>query len=222
MELSTFIMLALGLGLLHALDIDHLLAVSGISGLHPADWRRSAGFSLRWALGHGSSVLFLGSLVFVFGMAVPRAFSHYAEMLVGMMLFIIGSMLLLDWWKQTRGNAKTINQAGFTWSGRQQEPYNILHQHRRGTVVVGLIHGTAGTAPLLLLMPLADNATPLTGMLFLLLFSVGVLLSMLLFGSILGKFFGKLLYHHQQGLQHVRLLLSILTISLGLSLLVIH
>jgi len=222
LELSTIIMLALGLGLLHALDIDHLLAVSGLSGLHPADWRRSAGFSLRWALGHGSSVLFLGSLVFVFGMAVPSEFSHYAEMLVGVMLFIIGCMLLLDWWKQTRVPNTTLPQTGLSWTGKQHESYNILHQHRRGTVIVGLIHGTAGTAPLLLLMPMADRATPLTGMLFLLLFSIGVLLTMLLFGSLLGKFFGKLLIQHQHRLQNIRLVLSILTISLALSLLVIH
>lgn len=220
MELSTFIFFALGLGLLHALDIDHLLAVSGISGLHPADWRRSAGFSLRWALGHGSSVLFLGSLVFVFGMAVPTAFSHYAELLVGGMLLLIGGMLLLDWWKQTRHDGANVHDTRRGEHDRLQETYNILHQHRQGTVVVGLIHGTAGTAPLLLLMSANDNAAPLTGMLFLLIFSAGVILSMLIFGSLLGKFFGKLLCQHRQGLQNIRLLLSVITISLALALLV--
>ena len=204
-------MLAIGVGLLHALDVDHLLAVAGMSGLHPSDWRRSAGFSLRWSVGHGSSVLFLGSLVFVFGMSVPRQFSHFAELLVGVMLLVIGLLLLIDWRKQKQFKISHI-----------EGPCNVLHQHRQGTVLVGLIHGTAGTAPLLLLMPITQSATPFTAMMFLVLFSVGVLLSMLLFGSLLGKFFSKLIRQHQQSLQHVRLLISVITISLAFSLLVSH
>ena len=53
--------------------------------------------------------------------------------------------------------------------------------------MIGLLHGTAGSAPLLALLPLAQIPSPWLGVAYLALFTLGVLLSMLLFGGVLSS-----------------------------------
>ncbi|MDO8705518.1 MAG: hypothetical protein Q7J84_11285 [Sulfuricaulis sp.] len=110
--LLTLLSLGLGLGLLHALDADHILAVSGSIGAHPghAAGRR---FCLRWMAGHGLVLLPIGAAVLWLGMVLPAAFNTYAEGLVGLALLVIAAVL------------------------------------------IGVLHGAAGSAPLLALLPRA-------------------------------------------------------------------
>jgi ABC-type nickel/cobalt efflux system permease component RcnA len=51
--------------------------------------------------------------------------------------------------------------------------------------MIGVLHGTAGSAPLLALIPITQIASPWWGIAYLALFAIGVLLSMLLFGGLL-------------------------------------
>ncbi len=217
MELTSILWLAFGLGLLHALDVDHLLAVSGLSGVRSRNMKHSLSFSVRWALGHGSSVLLLGSLVLFFGMAVPEQFSSIAERLVGFMLLGIGLMLLLDW-SRKRSSLTMHRHDNIPLHVHMDpgKPFNPLHSHKHGTVLVGLLHGAAGSAPLLLLLPMANMSSPIMGMGYLLLFSVGVLLSMVVFGGLLGNVFARLQKTRQQWVESIRLLLAIFTLSVSI------
>ena len=58
MEIFTLLMTGLGLGLLHALDADHVMAVSALSNRKP-DFKRTLKFSASWAIGHGSVLIIL-------------------------------------------------------------------------------------------------------------------------------------------------------------------
>lgn len=218
MEMTSILLLAFGLGLVHALDVDHLLAVSGLSGVRSEGMKQTLAFSVRWALGHGSSVLLLGSLVFIFGMAVPEKFSSIAEQLVGLMLMGIGLMLLLDW--SRKKNSLTMHrhdQMPLHVHMAPSGPVNPLHKHKHGTVLVGLLHGSAGSAPLLLLL-IPDMDSPFLGMSYLLLFSVGVLLSMIVFGGLLGKLFVNMEKTSGKKIENFRLLLSIITLAFSVML----
>lgn len=217
MELINILLLAFGLGLLHALDVDHLLAVSGLSGMRSQGMKHSLAFSVRWALGHGSSVLIVGSLVLFFGMAVPEKFSSIAERLIGFMLLGIGLMLLLDWSrKRSSLTMHRHDKMPLHLHIDTLKPVNPMHQHKHGTVLVGLLHGAAGSAPLLLLLPLTNMNSPMLGMAYLLLFSVGVLLSMMIFGGLLGNFFARLQKTNRQRVESLRLCLSIIMLSVSI------
>ena len=217
MELTSILLLAFAFGLLHALDADHILAVSGISGMRREHLHSSLSFSLRWALGHGSSVMIIGGMVLFAGMAIPEQFSHMVENLIAFLLLGIGLLLLFDWLRQRhilychqhdRLPVYVHMHAG--------KPLNPLHRHRHGTTLVGLLHGVAGSAPLLALLPLSNMASPAAGMAYLLVFSIGVLTSMVIFGSLLGRLFSSMQGANLQITEGLRLLLSIMTIIFAL------
>jgi ABC-type nickel/cobalt efflux system permease component RcnA len=190
-DLLPLISLALGLGMLHALDADHIMAVSALTSTR-ISFRNSLHFCLRWAAGHGLSLLIIGACVYLLGMAIPHNLSHYAESAVGIMLIVIGAWIL---WELKRKNAhlhfhRHDNLPDHAhWHKHQhhnrrhdQDP----HSHQHGALIVGILHGTAGSAPLLVLIPLSQLGSPSYAIVYLVLFSAGVLLAMLLFGGFIG------------------------------------
>jgi ABC-type nickel/cobalt efflux system permease component RcnA len=191
-ETVSLISLAFGLGIVHALDADHIVAVSGLASTN-VNRRDRIRFCIRWALGHGASLLVIGSAVFLLGFSIPHQLSHYAESMVGIVLITIG---LLIGWQLIRSNAHLhVHQHDDLpphahWHTHQRKSNNHgfdPHGHRHTAVLVGLLHGVAGSAPLLVLIPLAKLESPWLGMLYLLVFSTAVLLAMLIFGGVLGS-----------------------------------
>lgn len=163
--LETVLMLGFAAGVLHAFDPDHLAAVSGLSG---GDGKRSVGFALHWGLGHGLAVLIIALAVMVFGAAVPEAFSAAAESAVAWMLILIGAHTFYHLWQQ--------HYRGRVYGG-----------HRRNAALVGLVHGSAGSAPLLALIPAAQYTSAAWGLLHVLLFNTGLLLAMVGVGAALRR-----------------------------------
>ena len=90
-----FMTAAFGLGLFHALDTDHVVAVSGMA---EARFRPKNLWVLccHWALGHGLIVLTVGTGVLLLGIAVPHGLSQFAEKLVGFILVGIGLWAIWD------------------------------------------------------------------------------------------------------------------------------
>lgn len=160
----SFLMLGFGLGILHAFDPDHVAAVGGMSAGGQA--RPLWLFSLHWSLGHGSALIVVALAVFIVGTAIPQNLSAYAEKSVGFVLIVIGMLALYR-----------IFREHFHPHAHSQK-----HQVLLAAPVVGLLHGTAGSAPLLALVPLAQLSQPTLGVLYVLFFSFGVLLAMTSFG----------------------------------------
>lgn len=157
--------LGFGAGVLHAFDADHLAAVAGVSG---RDDRRSMRFAMHWGLGHGLAVIVIAGAVLLGGAQVPERFSAAAESLVAWMLIAIGAMTFYHLWRQHWCNASP-----------ESAP--------RNTILVGLIHGSAGSAPLLAVIPMLGYASPLLGMLHVLLFNLGLLLAMMAVGAAIAR-----------------------------------
>ncbi|WP_455222304.1 HoxN/HupN/NixA family nickel/cobalt transporter [Kaarinaea lacus] len=190
-DLLALISLAFGLGMMHALDADHIMAVSGLASTR-VSFRNSLQFCLRWAAGHGLALLSIGSFVYLLGMAIPHSLSHYAESAVGIMLMIIGVWIL---WELKSQNAhlhfhRHDNLPEHAhWHKHHhhiQQHDQDPHTHQHGAIIVGILHGTAGSAPLLVLIPLAKLESPVYAITYLALFSTGVLISMVLFGGFIG------------------------------------
>ena len=174
------------LGLVHALDADHVMAVSVMNSERPG-LLRNLRYCANWALGHGGVLLVSGLLLFGFGVGIPESFAGTAELLVGVFLVVMGAICL---WRFRRERIVL----------REHRHGDVIHRHwelegsdhagetdgdrlRRHTpVMVGVMHGLAGSAPALALIPVVVHGELVTAMLYLILFSLGVMLAMLVFG----------------------------------------
>ena len=143
------------------------------------------------------TLLLIGSAVLLLGMAIPEHLSAVAEALVGAVLIVIGLWVLWDL-RRSRTHLHFHDHDDLPphahWHGHDQYTTHHdadQHQHQHSAVFVGVLHGTAGSAPLLALIPLTSlGHSPWLGMTYLALFSLGVLLAMFLFGGLLGSTFG--------------------------------
>lgn len=218
-QLPILLSLAFGLGMLHSLDADHIMAVSNLVSTRPST-RNTVLFCLRWAIGHGLTLLLIGLLVFGFGLSLPSALGGYAEFVVAMVLIAIGIFVLFDVLrKQVHIHFHKHDglPAHAHWHSHQKDR---SHVHTHAAVFIGMLHGLAGSAPLLALIPIAMSKQPMLGFIYLLIFSLGVLTSMLVFGGLLGFFTRKILAISQSLFRWVRAALGLGAITAGGMLLV--
>ena len=171
----------LGLGLLHAFDADHIMAVSTLSSKRPSI-KQSMKFCVQWAAGHGGVLVALGLLIFALGVQVPESLSVWAERAVGFMLIGLGGWLLLSLWRQSV--KMHVHQHGDITHVHLANDKSNKHNHT--PVLVGITHGLAGSAPVLALIPAVSQGRLDVAMGYIVLFSLGVMLSMFLFGASLG------------------------------------
>ncbi|WP_455197921.1 HoxN/HupN/NixA family nickel/cobalt transporter [Kaarinaea lacus] len=223
MENVAVLSLAFGLGLIHALDADHIMAVSGLSARRPR-LKDCLQFGLRWAVGHGLSLLLIGGSVLLLGMAIPESLSHVAELMVGVVLIGIGLWVIRDLVSR-RAHIHFHEHDGIPhhahWHVHDERSNHAAHnkqshRHEHSAVMVGVLHGTAGSAPLLALIPLAKlGGSPWLGMGYLLLFGVGVIVSMLTFSGLLGVTFRWLSRWGNRTVVFIRSGVAISSISFG-------
>ena len=216
---SVFTMIAAGfsLGLLHALDADHVMAVSALSSRKPGILR-TIKHSAHWALGHGGVLLFSGLLLFGLGWQIPQSFSHLAEASVGVMLMVIGLMCIWQFKKQPLRLAhhKHGEVEHTHWCVDDElETHAEKTSQRHTPVLVGMLHGLAGSAPALALIPVVVQGDVYSAFMYLLVFSTGVMLSMLLFAFGLGVMQKKLKGINIKFYQFSRYLIASASIVLG-------
>jgi ABC-type nickel/cobalt efflux system permease component RcnA len=111
---------------------------------------------------------------------------------------------------------------GFDMRGAHEGPLYDHRDHRRdphahdhGALLVGGLHGVAGTAPVLALIPIAKLGSVWLGIAYVLLFSLGVLLTMLLFGCLLGQLMARLTRFGTVSIAGIRSAVALATIGLG-------
>lgn len=170
------------LGLRHALDPDHLVAVSTLV-TEERGIARAARVGALWGLGHGLTLLVAGSAVIVLRTNVADATARSAEHAVAVMLVLLG---LNAMWRAAQGTRWHVHEHGH--DGRLHRHYHFHrrgipghdhHPHRVGRLplVVGAVHGLAGTAGLTLLAIAAAPGVT-TALAYLLIFGIGAMLGM--------------------------------------------
>jgi len=149
------------IGLSHALEADHLAAVASLASRlsKPGEIVKHG---LTWGLGHTLTLLALGGVAFWLGRAIPDSLARLLEFAVGAMLFLLGAHVL---WRLQRAGAH----------GHVHPPAGSPFRWR--TLLVGLMHGMAGSAALLLLA-VAQVREPLRGLGYILVFGVGSMVGM--------------------------------------------
>jgi cytochrome c biogenesis protein CcdA len=163
------VLVAILLGLRHATDPDHLVAVSTLIASEESNrYRRALRLGLAWGCGHGLALLVLGGAVVVFGAELPPAVVTVAEACVGLIVIALALRLLVR-----------VRRGGFV-EHRHGLP---LHTHpvrgRWQAFAIGVVHGTGGSAgvSVLVLARISDHRLALVA---LALFAAGTALSMAL------------------------------------------
>ena len=181
------IVLVIGLGLIlgmrHATDADHLVALSTIVSKQRSV-RRAAVIGSVWGLGHTVTIFVVGSFIVLFGVHIPTRLGLSMEFSVAVMLVVLGVLNLTGLTQRVTTH--------FTTTGRKVEQVDRGTLHRaRGSIqevglyhyirplVIGLIHGLAGSAAVALLV-LSTIRRPLWAAAYLLIFGVGTILGMML------------------------------------------
>jgi hypothetical protein len=182
-------------GLKHALDADHLAAVSTIVSERKS-WLSSSLVGGLWGIGHTTSLLLAGVVVLFLKIPISERVESGLELGVGLMLIGLGLNALV---KLARGGKLHLHQhthGGHTHvhphlhdktaAKKHTSSDESHHGYKIGQrpLWVGMVHGLAGSAALMLLV-LSTIQSPLVGFLYIAVFGVGSIGGMMLMSSLL-------------------------------------
>jgi len=164
---------ALLLGMQHALEVDHLVAVTTFVSRRPA-LRAAAGFGARWGFGHATAVLVFGGVLLLTGVRLAPRFEALGELLVGVMLLFLGARAMRS--------ARRMHLHAPALLHAHDADATVPHAHPHGTLGagvtwVGLTHGLAGTSAVVALVP-ALVGSRVAGFGYLLAFGLGTMAAM--------------------------------------------
>ena len=181
--------LAIGflLGVRHAFDGDHLAAVTTLVLGHPTN-RESLRIGVAWGLGHALMLFVATALVMATTDGVSEHFAAAFEMLVGVMLVLLGTDVIrraLSSRLHGHGHAHDDDVYHYHFHAHSAEVDHDKdpHRHRHAppsvlrACVVGVVHGLAGSAALILLT-IGSAPTWSTALIYVALFGLGSVLGM--------------------------------------------
>lgn len=192
-------LLAIGflLGMRHALESDHVAAVTTLA-VDARDWRHGAALGALWGLGHTLVLLAATAVVLFFFRGMMPEIALDMELVVGVMLVVLGADVLRRM-RARRVHLHAHRHAdGTVHAHLHAHPDgDVPHDHENGlppahehghdafslarALLVGAVHGLAGSAAVMLLGLEQATDTPWRGMLYVALFGLGSILGMAAF-----------------------------------------
>lgn len=186
MEFYTLLILGCVIGMQHALEADHLAAVAALS-----DKRNSRrALVLRgsvWGLGHTITLLTICGALLMFGKSISERTEAMLEFAVGIMIIALGINVLVKLFRQRPHfhlhRHKHGDQHIHLHTHNDDLPHDRsthAHEHSqlglRRALVVGMVHGAAGSAGLLILAAAAESLGHAIG--YVLAFGTGSIIGM--------------------------------------------
>lgn len=154
MSLFLTFITSLMLGMRHATDADHVVAVTAIAS-RERSVVKAAGLGALWGLGHTLTLLLVGGAIIVFKLTFTPRVGLSMELTVAIMLIILGLLNLFE----IRPSHSSVSSA---------RPF-----------LVGIVHGLAGSAAAaLVIVPLMTDAR--WAAIYLLTFGFGTIVGMTL------------------------------------------
>ena len=187
MDTSLPAILGLGflLGIRHAMDADHVAAVSAIVSQHRSVLR-SCMLGTFWGIGHELALLGAGLALISLKLTISPGVERALETTTACVLIILGVHVLL---KLPVGSVNVHADAGIA-SHRHYLHTRVARYHRlvvRGwrPLLLGVLHGLAGSAALMLLV-LGSMPSSATAILYIAVFGVGSIVGMLVLSGVIG------------------------------------
>lgn len=191
MEVTLLTVLALGfiLGIKHAIEPDHVIAVSTIASQSKKLWNASLA-GVFWGIGHTATLFIIGIILISMKGEIPEKWAMSLEFLVGIMLVYLGVKTILSF--------KNIHIHNHQYDG---DDHKHIHSHQNSgehkhkpqyrnvtylkSMFIGLVHGLAGSGAMILLtMSTVKNVGEAA--IYILIFGAGTVIGMLFFTTIIG------------------------------------
>jgi high-affinity nickel permease len=155
--LPVALLVAFLLGLRHASDPDHLVAVTSLVAAEDGDTRKAAGLGAWWGLGHATSLLALGIPLIAFKAQLPAWLENGAEKAIGVVILVLAARVVVKW---ARGDYRATphdHEHGHSRRRHLRRGGGSRHRHvkvrsRGQALSIGLLHGLAGTGAVVLLL----------------------------------------------------------------------
>jgi high-affinity nickel permease len=197
-SLPVVLIVALVLGLRHASDPDHLVAVSTLVATERERTVRRAGtLGLAWGLGHATLLSLLGIPIVLADLSLPASIERFAELLIGLVIAALAVRLLARW------------RAG-SFHAHEHAHGDLVHRHLHGhggefapehahahvvrsplqAYAIGTVHGLAGSAAVTILLVAAIGSRSVA-VAALLVFAAGTAISMALASAAFGYALGR-------------------------------
>ena len=161
------LLLAFALGLRHASDPDHLVAVSTlVADTRGRAARAAARLGAAWGLGHAATLLAFGLPVLLLRSFLPHVVEQSAEALIGVIIVVLAARLLLRW-RRGAYHVHVHAHEGRTHAHVHSHAREAGHVHDHAVrtpakaFAIGLVHGTAGSAGVAVLLIAAIPSTAL-------------------------------------------------------------
>jgi ABC-type nickel/cobalt efflux system permease component RcnA len=189
--------LGLLIGMRHALEADHVAAVASLA-TRSRGVRETTRLGIAWGVGHTVTLFVIGTAVLLMDSLVPETVAHGLELAVGVMLVLLGLDVLrrlirdgIHFHVHQHNGERHVHAHGHS----HERPVPVIHDmdaHRHAhraplpwrAVLVGLVHGMAGSAALVVLT-LSTIQSAWQGMLYIALFGFGSIVGMALLSVII-------------------------------------
>jgi ABC-type nickel/cobalt efflux system permease component RcnA len=165
--LPIVLLVAVLLGLRHATDPDHIGAITAfVAGGREGNTRAGARLGFAWGVGHGLTLIALGTPLILVGHALPAWTERTAEALIGLVIIALAVRLLLRW----RAGAFHVHEHTHEGHVRHSHVHehasceDHLHAHRRrsafGVLCIGIAHGAGGSGGVGILLVASIQSQP--------------------------------------------------------------
>ncbi|MFS0635409.1 urease accessory protein UreH [Mesobacillus foraminis] len=158
------------LGIKHAVEPDHVIAVSTVAG-QSKKLSTSALTGVFWGIGHTATLFLAGVSVILLKGEIPEKWAMSLEFLVGIMLVYFGVSAFLSLNNRHQGSQSHHVKS-------PEVPYGK-------SIFMGFIHGLAGSAAMILLT-MSTVSSIWEGVLYIMIFGAGTIIGMLCFTTIIG------------------------------------
>ncbi len=224
--MGSLLLIGLLIGMRHALEADHVAAVASL-----VSRKQSLSHTIEqggaWGFGHTITLFLFGSVVLFMDTIMPEYLVKWLEITVGVMLVLLGGDVLrrvirdkvhFHSHKHNNGDYHFHAHAHAGELRAEHDASQHDHSHSRGfplrALMVGMMHGMAGSAAVILLA-LGTVTSPLQGLLYILMFGIGSMVGMALLSAIISiplRLSAKRLTWMHSSFQ---VLIGVLTIGLG-------
>jgi len=177
--------LALGLGFLlglkHAIEADHVIAVTTIVS-QQGSVLRSGLVGMLWGIGHTISLFIAGIFVIFLQVAIPEGVATILEFSVALMIIFLGGRILYYLLRNRKKVHSHQHSHENTINNKVDNGKSFFANLSFQPLIVGMVHGLAGSAALTLLVltEVMRGDKQLLGLIYLLVFGIGSIGGMLL------------------------------------------
>lgn len=180
------------LGLKHAVEADHVAAVSTIASEHPS-MLGSSFVGALWGIGHTISLLIGGAIIVLLHVEISNRISRILEFIVGLMLIVLGANALRKLFRGGHLHMHVHQHGGRAHAhphlhDRQLQSEALSHHGlklQRRPIIIGMIHGLAGSGALMLLV-LSTIRQPAIALIYVLIFGLGSTAGMMIMSALVG------------------------------------